>query len=365
MQGAVEEVMDHAAVTKTHFMLGWVNVDVHRRRIDFQKQHEGRVPAVEQHVAIGLAHRMGHQLVAHHAAIDVEILQIRLAAGEGRQADPTPQTQATTLDLDGQRLLQKSRPANRSDAARTADFVASLVQGKHGLAVVTQVESHIEPRQRQALDHLLQVIKLGLFRAQELAPRRGIEKQVTHFHRGTHWVCSRLHTRLHVTAFGFHLPGLVGVGGTRGQGQARHRADRRQRLATKAHAEHRLEIFQLTNLAGGMARQCQRQVVRGDTTTVITHLEQFDTALLDVDIDTPRTGVQAVFQQFLGDRSRTLDHLARSDLVGQARAEQMNTGHDTHYWAASAVAGICNVWPTLITSPLSLLALRRDARLIW
>ena len=33
------------------------------------------------------------------------------------------------LDLDWQRLFQKSRPTDRSDAARTADFVTCLVQG--------------------------------------------------------------------------------------------------------------------------------------------------------------------------------------------------------------------------------------------
>ena len=74
MQGAVEKVMHHAPVTETHFMLGRVDVDVNYRRIDLQKQHKGRMTTVEQHIAIGLAHRVGHQFVAHHAPIHIEIL---------------------------------------------------------------------------------------------------------------------------------------------------------------------------------------------------------------------------------------------------------------------------------------------------
>ncbi len=342
VQGAVEEVVHHAAVAKAHLVLGRMDVDVHRRRVDFQEQHEGRMPAVEQHVAVGLAHRVGDQLVAHHAPVDVEILQVRLAAREGRQADPAPQAQAATFDLDGQRLLEEGRATDRGHAARAADVVPGLMQAEHGLAVVAQMECHIETGQRQALDHFLQVVELGFFRPQELAPRRRVEEQVTDFHRGADRVRGRLHPRRHVAPLGLHLPGLVGVGGTRCQGQARHRADRRQCLATKAHAEHRLEVFQFANLAGGVARQGQRQIVRSDAAAVVAHLEQLDAALLDFHIDAPRTGVQAVFQQFLGHRSGTLDDLARSDLVGQARAEQMNTGHDTHYWAARDVAGICS-----------------------
>ncbi len=59
MQRAVEEVVDHTAVAETHLVLGGMHIDVHHRRIDVEEQHEGRMPAAEQHIAIGLAHRMG------------------------------------------------------------------------------------------------------------------------------------------------------------------------------------------------------------------------------------------------------------------------------------------------------------------
>ncbi len=74
-------------------MLGRVNVDVDGSGIDFKKQYEGRMTAVEQHVAIRLPHGMSDQLVAHGTAIHEEILQIGLTAREGRQPDPAPQVQ--------------------------------------------------------------------------------------------------------------------------------------------------------------------------------------------------------------------------------------------------------------------------------
>ncbi|MCY1249186.1 hypothetical protein D9M71_772970 [compost metagenome] len=70
-----------------------------------------------------------------------------------------------------------------------------------------------------------------------------------------------LHPGLHVAAFGFHLPGLFGIGCARGHGQTRHRTDGGQRLAPEAQAHHPLQVLEVADLAGGMAGQRQRQVV--------------------------------------------------------------------------------------------------------
>ena len=108
VQRAIQEVVDHAPVTETHFVFGRVHIDVDRCRIDLEKQREGRVPTVEQHVAISLTYRMGHQFVAHCSAVYEEILQVSLATVEGRQTDPAPQVQAIAFDLDRQRLLKET-----------------------------------------------------------------------------------------------------------------------------------------------------------------------------------------------------------------------------------------------------------------
>eukprot|EP01132_Coremiostelium_polycephalum_P021754 gene21753-biopygen12238 len=278
------------------------------------------MPPVEQHVAIRLAHRVGHQLVAHRPAIHEEILHVRLATGESRQTHPTPQPQAIALDLDRQRLLQEPRAADGRDTPRTGRIIMGLVQAEDGLAVVAQVESHIKPSQGQALDDFLQVIEFGFFGLEEFTPGRGIEEQVAYFHRGAHRMCRRLDPGRHVAAFGFNLPGLVGVAGAGSQGQASHGADGGQGLTTKPEAHHPLQVFHVTNLAGGVTGQGQRQVIGGNPAAVVAHSQQLDAALLNIDINAPGAGVDTVFQQLLDHRRWPLDHLTRRDLVGETRA---------------------------------------------
>ncbi len=245
-----------------------------------------------------------------------------------------------------------------------------LVQAENALAVMAQVKGHIEAGQGQALDHFLQVVEFGLLGLEELATRRRIEKQVAHFHRGAHRMGRRLHPGIHVAAFGFHLPGLIGVAGPRGQGQARHGTDGRQGLAPETEAHHPLKVFQVANLAGGMARQGQRQVIGGNAAAIVAHPQQLDPGLLDVHIDTPGTGVQAVFQQLLDHRGRALDHLAGGNLVRQTRAEQLDTGSFVqdciaHCLAASSAPGMVRFCPTFNSSLLRLLALRKVAAETW
>ncbi len=141
-----------------------------------------------------------------------------------------------------------------------------------------------------------------------------------------------LYPRLHLAAFGLHLPGLVLAPVARGQGEARNRADRGQGFAAKAQAGDTFQFVQVVDLAGGVARQGQRQVVRRDAMAVVADTQQLDPALLHLDVDTPSTRVQAVLQQLLGHRGRPFDHLAGSDLVGQPRAEQLDAPGFSHCW---------------------------------
>ena len=251
--------------------------------------------------------------------------------------------QTISLDLDRQRLLEKRRATHRRDPSRTTQIIGSLMQRQHTLAVVAQMKSHVEARQGQTADHFLQMLELGLFSFEKLAPRRRVEEQVAHLNRGTYRMGSRLHARRHVAPFGLYLPGLIGLGGARSQGQASNRTDRGQGLATEAQAKHLLQVFQLANFAGGMSRQSQRQIICGDAAAVVTHAQQLGAALLDVHFDAPGAGVQTVFQQLLDHRGGPLNHLAGGDLVGQARAQQLNTHGFAHGCAANAVVGIFRV----------------------
>ena len=72
--------MDAARIAKAHFGLGRVHVDVDTGRIEFEKQHVGRLATAVQDVGISCARSVGEHLVAHEAAIDVEILFVAAGA---------------------------------------------------------------------------------------------------------------------------------------------------------------------------------------------------------------------------------------------------------------------------------------------
>ncbi|MNI23721.1 hypothetical protein D3C73_773170 [compost metagenome] len=154
----------------------------------------------------------------------------------------------------------------------------------------------------------------------------------------------RLHPRRHVAAFGFHLPGLIGIAGAGSQGQARHGADRRQCFTTKAQAHDLFKVFQIADLAGGVSRQGQRQVIGRNAAAIVAHPQQLDAAQLHIDVDALGAGVEAVFQQLLDHRSRAFNHLTGSNLVRQTRAEELDASavvHDLiHSLAARSLPGM-------------------------
>jgi hypothetical protein len=87
-----------------------------------------------------------------------------------------------------------------------------------------------------------------------------------------------------------------------------------------------------------VARQGQRQVIGGDALAIVQHPQELDPTLLQVDLDALRPGVQAILDQLLGHRGRTLDHLPGSDLIDQVRRQgQDSVAH--HQMGAKSPAG--------------------------
>jgi len=74
MQRTEQKVMHAAAVAKSHLVLGGMDIDIHLSGIQLHKQGVGGMAVVVEHVPVGLAHRVGHHLVANHPAIDKKVL---------------------------------------------------------------------------------------------------------------------------------------------------------------------------------------------------------------------------------------------------------------------------------------------------
>ena len=185
---------------------------------------------------------------------------------------------------------------------------------------VAQAETDVKPRERQALDQARDMAQLGGVAAHELAPRRHVEEEVPHLDGRTGQL-RRGPDLARDPALTADLGPLRDAVRVRGHAQPRHGSDRGQRLAAKAERADGLQIIERGDLAGRVTGQRQRQFRGRDAAAVIAHAHQADAATLDVDFDAPGAGVQAVFDDFLDDRRRPLDHFAGSDLVNEFAGE--------------------------------------------
>ena len=107
----------------------------------------------------------------------------------------------------------------------------------------------------------------------------------------------------------------------RGDLEARHRRDRRQRFTAKAERDDRAEIVGGRNLAGRMTRQRELQLGGGNSAAIVAHAREPHAARLDLDFDAVRAGIETVFDQLLDDGSRPLDDFAGGDLIDEVVVE--------------------------------------------
>jgi hypothetical protein len=195
-----------------------------------------------------------------------------------------------------------------------------------GAAVVAQREPYLRPRERDAPEHLVAVAELGRLALQELAPRRRVEIKILHRDRGAGPACRGLDLA-EPRALGADHAGMIIGPGARGDGNARYGGDRSERLAAKAHRRHRLEVFELRDLARGMAREREAQVVARDAVAVVLHLDAPHAAFVERHADAACVRIEAVLEQLLQHRCRALDHFPRRYLAHEQIGKDANGRH--------------------------------------
>jgi len=309
--------MDLPTLPEPDLLFGGVHVDVHQQGWQIQIEHIGRVTAVMEYVLKGLAHGVGHQLVPHQAAVDIEELQIRLAAGEGGGRHPAPEGQTHGRLRHPQGMVQKSFSCQLRQAVPHPPFSGCGRQVEEEPTVVTDQKAGLGPGQGDAPDQLLDMAQLRLLRAQEFAPRRGVVEEIADLDAGAFGMGDGFRLVEAVSAIAADEPGLILAPGPGADLQTSDRGDARQGLATKAQGGHRFQVRQAGDLAGGMATQGQDQVLPEDTGAIVPDPQELDTTLLQLDLDAVRPRVQAVLDQFLDHGGGTLHHFARGDLVDQ------------------------------------------------
>jgi hypothetical protein len=193
-------------------------------------------------------------------------------------------------------------------------------------AVVLELERETRVGERDAAEHLVAMPELGRVGAQEFAARRGVEIEVGDRDRGA------LRAR-----GGLHLAQLRALGGDRGavrrmaraagDRKPRHRSDRRERLAAEAHGRDALEVLEAGDLAGGVPGERERQLAARDAGAVVLDLHALDPARVEHHADRLRARVDAVLEQLLQHRGRSLDHFSGRDLAHQQLGKHANGGH--------------------------------------
>ena len=298
-----------------------MDVHVHRvaRQVEEQDQRGpvarrdgGAVPRFGRAQDEGIADRAA----AHeHAAPATRGLRLRRALGKAAHLE---RALAVRHGHERARELAPPQPVQPVDRLLRRRHV-----DQHTI-VAREPERDVGARERQQRQHLGRGPCLRRLGAQELAARGRVEEQRPHRDRRT----VLAHGILHRLALSPDDPNPRTAAAVRRglEVEARHRRDRRERLAAEAERPYADQVGGIADLAGRVARQGELRVPAAHPFAVVAHPNQGLAAVLDLDADRPGARVEGVFHELLHDGRRPLDHFPRSDLVGDLLGQDRDLG---------------------------------------
>ena len=139
-------------------------------------------------------------------------------------------------------------------------------------------------------------------------------------------------------------PAFLRIAVAGGEGDPGHGANTGQGLAAKTERTHGLEVLEPGDLAGGVARYGQGELVFGDARAIVPNPEAPYAPFFQFHLDAGGPGVDRVFHQLLQHGCRPLDHFSGGDLIRKLRRQQgyghgLAPGNDQHLPHADAVRG--------------------------
>ena len=301
-----------------------MDVHVHLGRRHLQEDDRARIAPVRHQLAVGAQDGVCERAVADGAAIheQPDIASAAVLDG-GRYREP--------VGTDGARCAGEGHQP-------IAHFAPERFLGSPGQKVGPGVELRERPiafanherdvRARQGEpEHGLEALRLLRLRfLQELAPGGNVPEQVAHFDRGAMRQAGAGDARRRAT---LDLDSRA-LQRSRLAGEQRETADRRhagERFAAKPVAGDGEEIVLAAQLARGVTLQAQPGILASHAAAVVADAHQASAAVLEVDLDPLRAGIEGVLDQLLHHRSGALDHLPRGDLVRERRIEQVDPRH--------------------------------------
>ena len=182
-------------------------------------------------------------------------------------------------------------------------------------------------RHREGLHLVNDVRGLGLFAAKEFFSCREIEKNRLDLDRGSRGAAT-VRDRFNATSGHADFRARRRLARAGGQAKPRHTRDARQRLAAKSHRRDRCQILRQADLARRMPLQAQQRIIAIHPAAVVHHAEETGSATREFHHDPARSGIDAVFDEFLHHRGGALHDLARRHLTGDLIGEQANSSHE-------------------------------------
>src|SRR5882672_1789219 len=322
LESVKNELVYAARIPETHLDLRRVNIRIHQRRVQVDKQHVGRMALVMKHVVIGLAHGVRQQLVPNVTAVDEEVLRVAGPARVGRLGDQTAQAKAAGLYLDRDRCFAEGL----SQYCVYALLGACWMQVRLRAAVVREREAYIRARQSDAPETLFAVGKFGCGTPEEFAPGRSVEVKVAHFDRGAGNRGGGLGCGQRAAAR-IQPPGMRAVAGPAQQAEMGNGRNAGQRFAAESQAGNALQLLERSDFAGGVSGKRERQVVLADACAVVRDADLPDAAFGKLHSHVGSARVQAVFQQLLERGGGAIDHFPSRDLADQEVRKQVDGGH--------------------------------------
>src|SRR5690349_21094226 len=156
-----------------------VHVDVLERHVE--EQGRDRVPVAGDEVAIGAAQRSDEKTVLHWAGVHEEILLVRDAAVERREADHTGEAHAIALAVDTDAVTVQLVSKQFGDTC--GSFAGP--QSEDSAPVMVEGEPNVAARHRQPPHRVATGRVLGARAAQKLPPSRHLVEQPLDLDSGT------------------------------------------------------------------------------------------------------------------------------------------------------------------------------------
>ena len=145
LKGSDDQAANFLGVSEPYFCFGWVHIDINIFIRQVEEEGDHRMSVSMQHIGIGGADATNNKAVFYRAAIDEQILMLRIAAVMRRQAGKTRQPCFATFNIDFHCVVLELFAHNSREACKAViQHIAIKARiFEHCLVVMFQRETNI------------------------------------------------------------------------------------------------------------------------------------------------------------------------------------------------------------------------------